>query len=67
MNALNERMRIALATVAITKRRSSHMHRRWAREANAAGKSIEYHEHMARYLRDWGDAKDALRDAKNWS
>ncbi len=65
--AFNQRMRAAFATLAIQLRRSSWRHRHWAREANASGKSQAYHEHAARAIRDWHDARDYIRQARNWS
>lgn len=66
-SAFNEGMRQRFVTLALQLRRNSWQHRRWANEANASGKSIAYHEHAARAIRDWHDARDYIRIARNWS
>lgn len=66
MQTLAERTRLAFATLALTLRRSSWQHRKWAWEEKNGGDPAKYHEHAARAIRDWRDAKDALETAKQW-
>lgn len=64
--AFNERMRTSFATLARQLRRQSWQHRHWALEANARGDSLKYHEHAARAIRDWRDAREYISLARNW-
>ncbi len=64
--SLAERTRKAFGTLALTLRRSSWQHRKWAWEEENGGDPVKYHEHAARAIRDWRDAKDALQTAKHW-
>lgn len=61
-----ERTRLAFAHLALQLRRSSWQHRKWAWEEQRSGDPAKYHEHAARAIRDWRDAKHALQTAKNW-
>ncbi len=64
--AFNERMRTSFVTLAMQLRRQSWQQRKWAWEANGRGDSLKYHEHAARAIRDWHDAREYIRIARNW-
>jgi len=60
------RTRRAFASLALQLRRQSWQHRKWAWEEQRCGDTAKYHEHAARAIRDWRDAKSALETARKW-